>query len=392
MFSFSGNLDISKSWMNRALIIQSFDRENFKITGSSSSDDVILLQKALSDLAAGKKEFYAGLGGTTFRFLALRLSREKGEFLLKADAALLARPQKELLNIFSQLGIQAELRPEGLRIQSEGWKEPARTLKVSTSESSQFLSAVLLSSINLDFDLHIMVEDLMISEDYFKFSLQLLADSGIQAVQFEDSIFIRKQQKITTPSLVGEVDVSSVFSLVVAACLEGRAEIKNWKSQTQQPDIQFIHFFEEMGIRFEQGENYFKISKQSGWTALGADLGNCPDLFPVLSVLCAFAQGNSHLFGAAQLKFKESDRIVKTAELLTKCGFKVEALDDGMKIKGDPGHMLPNTEITFDPEHDHRMAMAAALLKLKGFPIHILNPRVINKSYPQFYQHIGLLV
>lgn len=378
--------------MNRALIIQSFDREHFRIEGQSASDDVILLQKALSDLALGKKEFYAGLGGTTFRFLALRLSREKGEFLLKADAALLARPQRELLSIFSQLGVEAQLLPEGLKIQSQGWKEPSRTLKVSTSESSQFLSAVLLSAIDLDFDLHIMVEDLMISEDYFKFSLQLLEQCGISAVQFEDSIFVKKQQKIKTPHLVGEVDVSSVFSLVVAACLEGSAEIKNWNSQTKQPDIQFIHFFEEMGIRFEHGEHFFKIKKQAGWTALGADLGNSPDLFPVLSVLCAFAQGESHLFGAAQLKFKESDRIVKTAELLSKCGFKVEPLEDGIKIKGVPEPHLPNTEITFDPEHDHRMAMAAAILKLKGFPIRILDPRVINKSYPQFYQHIGLLV
>jgi 3-phosphoshikimate 1-carboxyvinyltransferase len=142
-----------------------------------------------------------------------------------------------------------------------------------------------------------------------------------------------------------------------------------------------------MGISFEQNGNTFKIQQQSFFKGLNASLENCPDLFPVLAVLCAFAESDSHLYGAPQLKFKESDRIAKTAELLSKCGCRVTALDDGLKISAAAAAPVG---FLFDPEHDHRMAMAAALLKIKELPVEILNPSVINKSYPQFYQHIGL--
>ncbi len=391
MFNFHGKLDISKSWMNRALIIQSFNPGAISIEGSSSSQDVLLLQQALIDLSNSKKEFHAGLGGTTFRFLALRVSRHVGEFFIHAEPALLARPQQELLNIFEQLGVQAQFEDQGLRIKSQGWKEPKGILKVCTNESSQFLSAVLLSSVNLSFDLHIRIEDEVISADYFKYTLQLLKQCGINAIEFEDSIFIAKEQKLTRMTLQGEVDVSSAFSLVVAAVFDGSVKIENWCSETLQPDIQFLKFFQRMGIQFEIQGCTFKISQQHSYKNLSANLNGCPDLFPVLAALCAFSKGESHLYGATQLKFKESDRILKTTELLKKCGFEVQELEDGIRIKGHPDMQYTlKKEILFNPEHDHRMAMAAAILKLRGFPVRLTHPEVVNKSYPQFYKHIGL--
>ncbi len=390
MFKFSGTLDSSKSWMNRALIIQSFSA-NLKIQGYSSSDDVHHLQKAMQDLSAGRTEFYAGLGGTTFRFLALRLSREKGRFLIKAESSLLSRPQSELLNIFSQLGVRAGITPDGFWIQSDGWKEPKALLKISTEESSQFLSAVLLSAINLDFDLHIKLGGEFTSEDYYKYTLKILENSGIKAIQFEDSLFYKKHQTVSAQLLVGEVDVSSAFSLVAAGVLSGEVEILNWKNSSTQPDMQFTKFFQQMGIQFDETDHSLKVKHQSQFKSLKADISQCPDLFPVLSVLCAFADGDSHLYGAYQLKYKESDRITKTVELLTKCGFEAQPLDDGIKIQGNSKHeYLFKKDVLFDPEHDHRMAMAAAILNLKKFPVNISEPSVINKSYPQFYQHIGL--
>ena len=95
MFQFVGDLEISKSWMNRALILQSF-QPHLKIVGDSSSHDVQLLKKALEKFLVGETEFYAGLGGTTFRFLALRVSRKPGSYLIRADQKLLDRPQTEM--------------------------------------------------------------------------------------------------------------------------------------------------------------------------------------------------------------------------------------------------------------------------------------------------------
>ena len=391
MFNFSGELETSKSWMNRALIIQSFDFDQISLIGNSSSLDVILLKKALADFKLGSCEFYAGLGGTTFRFLALRISRSMGSFLIKADSALLSRPQQELIEILTQLGVKAWLGSEGLFIESQGWQEPKSLLKISTNQSSQFLSAVLLNSIDLSFDLHIKIDHEIVSVDYYKYSRQILEKSEINILEIENSLFIKKNQKLKKQILYGELDVSSAFSLITAAVIGGQVEIKNWNNQTIQPDIEFLKFFEKMNINLSINNNILKIAQQNNIQPLTADLSTCPDLFPVLSVLCAFAAGESHLYGAPQLKFKESDRILKTAELLTKCGFICEPTNEGIKIQGRPHHAYSHKmNILFNPEHDHRMAMAAALMKLKKFPVQIADVHVINKSYPQFYQHIGL--
>ncbi len=382
MFQFNGDLEISKSWMNRALILQSFQAE-LKIIGDSASQDVQLLKKALAQFKEGETEFYAGLGGTTFRFLAFRVSRKPGNYLLRADRKLLERPQTEIIEILKQLGVEAQLNQDGLSIRSGGWKKPMSPIQVGTQESSQFLSALALSALDLDFHFQLAPTQKITSESYFKMTLELLKQVGVT--------FGQAHQSVRPMDLFGEVDVSSAFSLMAAAVLGGQAQIQNWNSESLQPDIRFLNFFRDMKINFTVTDSLFAISAQTGFQSLRADLSSCPDLFPVLSVLCAFANGESVLFNAPQLKFKESNRIEKTFEILSRCGFQVQKTDDGMIIQGQPDKSYKAKDlILFDPAHDHRMAMAAGLLKIKGFPIQISDMTVVNKSYPQFFQHIGL--
>ena len=113
-------------------------------------------------------------------------------------------------------------------------------------------------------------------------------------------------------------------------------------------------------------------------------------LSPRLAVLCAFASGISELTGTGQLKFKESDRFGKTRELLDLIGVKTEILADGIRIFGGSSKVSCDENIVFDPDQDHRMAMAAALIKLKGYKLSILQPEVVNKSYPSFWQDVGV--
>ncbi len=382
MFQFSGNLEISKSWMNRALILQSFD-SNLQIFGKSNADDVVLLQKALEQFKNSESDFYIGLGGTTFRFLALRVSRKPGQYLIRGDKKLFLRPQSEIINILQQFGVMAAFTEAGLVIKSKGWQKPLAAVKVLAHESSQFLSALALSAVDLDFDFEIAAIEKITSSGYFQMTLDLLKFAGIKLG--------KAHQKINIDRLAGEVDISSAFSLISAGVLNGSVHISNWNSGTSQPDRKFLDFFKKMNIQFQAQENIFIISKQDSFNAIQADLSNCPDLFPVLAVLCAFANGESHLMNAPQLKYKESDRIEKTFELLSRCGFSVQKKSDGLIITGDQQHTYRAKDlILFDPDGDHRMAMAAGLLMLKGFPIRLPDLNVVNKSYPQFFQHIGV--
>lgn len=387
-FSFSGNLDISKSWMNRALILQSYQPE-IEIVGESNADDVKLLQSCLKDFKNGKKEFYVGLGGTTFRFLALRLSREPGNYKILAEKKLFARPQKELILILQQFGVNSYFSEDAFFIDSKGWQAEGdfKEIDIDCSESSQFLTAVLLSTVNLPFNLLIHIKGKLTSESYFNYTQKMMSKMGFNF----DQNYIAKKQKLQLQKLIGEVDVSSFASLAAAAVLDGKVHLTNWNKYSVQPDMEFVNFFKRMGIHFVTEDVNFYISKQNQWSSLKADFSLCPDLFPIMAVLCAFAEGESHLHGAPQLVHKESNRLEKTYELLHRCDFQVEKLPDGLKIKGNPVAKYHKKDLLhFDPDHDHRMAFAARLMQLKGFPVVIAHPEVINKSYPQFYQHTGL--
>lgn len=392
MFAFKGDLEASKSWMNRALVIQYFNK-NIKLDGYSSSDDVVKLQKAIDSIGANT-EFDLGLGGTTFRFFIFLISRLSGSFTLNADERLLQRPQQETTNVLKQFGVSAEYSNSQWIIKSEGWKKPSGPVIVSAELSSQFVSGLLLSAWNLNFDLEIQINKPAASISYLLMTVELLQKAGMQVSfeQFEKyyTCKIKPNQKAQVGVLEAELDMSSAFSLAAAAVVNGTVEITNWTSASSQPDLVFLSLFEKMGIKYGVQNKCLSITKHNNWLAIDFNLQNSPDLFPVLAVLTAFGEGAGKLSGAEQLKHKESDRIQKTKELLNLAGFKTELLSDGLVIFGQSSTQDLQKAFKFNPDHDHRMAMAAALLKLKGYNIQIENPEVVNKSYPAFWKHIGL--
>lgn len=392
MFKFSGPLLASKSWLNRALVVQYFNPQ-LKIRGHSNSEDVVVLQKAIADLGTSD-EFYLGQGGTSLRFFAFLAARKAGTWKLKAHPRLLARPQKELKDILKQLGVEVEIEPGQITIHSTGWKNDG-TVMCDTKESSQFASGLILNSWNLEFDLQVQLNKPLTSEDYLWMSVDLLKKAGLK-IHIEESeasyhLNIPRCQKSTLSQMNAEVDVSSVFSLMAAAAVGGDATVTNWSDSSVQPDMAFLKIFREMGIHFDQTDTTFHVAAQNNWKSCEVDLNKSADLFPVLSVLCALAQGTSKLYGAEQLKLKESDRIVKTKELLELAGFKTETLVDGLAIFGKSSVQEKAKPMKFNPDHDHRMAMAAGILKLAGYNIQIETPAVVAKSYPHFWQNTGLM-
>ncbi|MBC7421557.1 MAG: hypothetical protein H7328_12590 [Bdellovibrio sp.] len=391
MFKFAGSLLASKSWMNRALVIQSFNPQ-IKIIGETDSDDVKVLQKAIESIPYAD-HFYLGQGGTSLRFFAFLASRKPGTWFIKAHARLLERPQKELKETLKQLGIEVEFQDDEIIIRSQGWKNDG-TVMCDTKLSSQFASGLILNSWNLEFDLQVQMNKPIISADYLWMTLDILKTAGLKyhLVESEASfhLSIPKCQKPSSSDLHSEVDVSSTFSLVAAAVVAGDVQIENWNSSSVQPDMAFTKILNQMGILFQQQANQFTIKQQSSWNACEINLNKSPDLFPVLSVLCALGKGTSQLYGAEQLKLKESDRITKTKELLDLAGFRSELLVDGLAIYGLSSAQDKNQALTFNPDHDHRMAMAAGILKLAGYNIKIETPEVVQKSYPQFWQHTGV--
>lgn len=386
-FRFQGTIPASKSLMNRALIVQSFESE-LKLLGDSSCDDVVHLRKSLKGLKKGKV-FECGEGGTTLRFLAFRVSREAGSFLLKGTARLLSRPQKEIQKILKQLGVEVYFEKNGIRVISEGWKDPSKPVVVSAKDSSQFLSALFLNSWGLDFDLKIKVRGGITSESYFLMTLNLLKDLGLKCT-LRDSVFVvPRGQKVQVKKYQIEPDLSSLFSVASFAAISGKADFHNFPQKSLQPDMAFTKIFKKMGIQSSQKSHQLVVKSPNKLKPVRVNLQNSPDLFPVLAVVCSFSSGKSILFGAPQLAFKESNRIAKTAELLRKAGVVCWPRKDGIEIQGQAGACKPR-RFSFDPDKDHRLAMAAAIFKYFGQNIKIKDPDVVCKSFPEFWQYVGV--
>jgi 3-phosphoshikimate 1-carboxyvinyltransferase len=111
------------------------------------------------------------------------------------------------------------------------------------------------------------------------------------------------------------------------------------------------------------------------------------DELPLVALLCAFADGESYITGAKELRVKESDRIKTTTELIKNLGGDCEELPDGFVIKGKKTLTGGNV----DSYLDHRIAMTAAvgmIASQKGGEIK--NPECCAISFPDFYQKLGI--
>lgn len=386
-FRFRGDIPGSKSVFNRALIVKSFFPA-LEIQGTSECDDVRRMREGLSELRQ-HRTMDCGEGGTTFRFLALRASRQPGLHTLKASERLMQRPQKGLIELLLQLGVKAKIHGNELNLVSEGWQLPKVPVKVDLSESSQYASALLLNSWLLDFDLEFELVGEKVSESYFDLTLETVKKLGLRIQKTPKGYLIPANQRIEDLSMTVEPDLSSAFTMAAAGALAGETVITNFPAQSSQPDFVFIEIFRAMHVGFSLEGGRFTVGKDSFLKAVDWNLSQCPDLFPVLAVMCSWAHGTSRLHGAPHLTKKESNRIARVSDLLNLVGVSHEVRSDGMIIHGQPAQSLVVGK-TFNPDKDHRMVMAATLMKLKGHGITIEDPQAINKSFPEFWSMIGV--
>jgi 3-phosphoshikimate 1-carboxyvinyltransferase len=114
---------------------------------------------------------------------------------------------------------------------------------------------------------------------------------------------------------------------------------------------------------------------------------NCIDELPILMVALCFADGRSTISGAEELRHKETDRLEAMFDILQAAGADVTLQPDGVTINGDPEFIPEAAE--FKSHHDHRMAMAAAILSSKSEEQStVLDAECTSISYPQFWTHL----
>lgn len=390
-FQFEGSLPASKSLLLRALVAKSF-LPQLEVVGVSSCDDVTWMNRALDEMP-WESSYQCGAAAAVLRFLALRLSRFDGSFLLKGEPQLWRRPHVQLTSIINALGGSAELKTiaaagglaseeQGLAIQSRGWTSPRSTLQIDHSSSSQFASAVLLSSWELDFPIHLRLGEELVSRSYLHMTVRLLSRLGMKIDESLHELYVPSDQRIQGSQIEIEADMSCAFAVAALGAVGGRTRIIGFPQFSWQPDYNFIDILKRMNTSIENRRGELTISK-SELKATEVRLTDTPDLFPVLSVLCALAEGKSRLYGAPHLVHKESNRIKCVVELLKKMGTRFHVLEDGIEIWG-PTPILSGYQESISSFGDHRIGFAVATAQAAGFDIQLEDYHAVKKSFPEF--------
>ena len=387
-FHFLGQLPASKSLLNRVLILKSYFND-LEIIGDSQCDDVILMKKGIDSLEKNSP-IDCGESGAVLRFLALRVSRISGEHILKGSRRLFQRPQQDLVKILRQLGMDVELGDDFLKIRSDSWKCIGDSLHIQCDKSSQFASAILLNSWGLEKPFHFSLSRQMASSSYWNMTLQLILKLGLKVETWGQDYRVPTGQNPIVLRYRVEPDADCMFAVGALAALSGKAHIRIHPEKSLQPNHVFVNILRKMNVPVgNDSKGNLIVGRARPLRAIRWNMMECSDLFPVLAALCSRANGESCLYGAKHLRYKESHRILNMAKLLGGSGCQVEVLEDGLIISGKKDISEIN-EFDFDTDSDHRLAMAAGTLKKSGVPVNILGKEVVSKSFPRYWSLAGL--
>ena len=212
---------------------------------------------------------------------------------------------------------------------------------------------------------------------------------------------VKGGQKYKAADIDLEGDWSAAANFLVAGALFGKVVLKGLDTTSLQADLSIMDILMDAGASLSQldGDRGDISVQRAPLKAFNVDASNCPDLFPIISVLAAFCQGISRLAGVGRLANKESDRAKAIVQMLTQMGVKAVVEGDEMVIEG---HSLAQRLLIsrssegkascgllkggdYTSHHDHRMVMALKVAALGAdSPIVIDDCACVAKSFPQF--------
>lgn len=394
----------SKSDTNRALILAALTRGSVSLKNPLASEDTHAMVECLQtlgieierkedkwivqgDIHSVKEKSYclfAYDSGTTARFLLALLCIIPGIKTLQGSPRLNERPIHDLVVALRQLGAVIEYTE----------KEGALPVRVKTSQlvgadvfingeiSSQFCSALLLISPFLSEGLRIHVGGNLISKPYVDMTLGCMQDWGVSVKSQSEGIYwIEPGQSYQKKEARMEGDFSSAgYFFAIGALTCSTLSVHNLNPVSKQADRRFLQILQKMGNVVLWGENQVCIEGKQ-ILPLDVDMQDCPDQVMTLAVLAAFAEGVTRISGVRSLRVKETERVLALKENLARMGIETKDTQDTLTIYGGAPHAAQIATY-----NDHRMAMAFAVAGMHLPGMIIDEPKVVNKTFPTFWE------
>ena len=332
-------------------------------------------------------EINCGESGLGIRMFTPIAALSDQSITLTGTGSLLTRPMDFFDEILPQLGVKVQTQNDKLPLQIQGPLQPA-DIEVDGSLSSQFLTGLLMaygaSGAN---NATITVKNLK-SKPYIDLTLQVMKHFGweVENKDYNQFYFSRPIQnsKFKIQNYTVEGDWSGAAFLLVAGAIAGPITVKGLDVFSTQADKAVLQALMDCGCQLSIQSDQIDIGPLP-LKAFHFNANDCPDLFPPLVALAAYCEGTTIIEGVNRLTHKESNRSLSLQQEFAKLGIEINLQDDLMLIKGGTGVKGATTH----SHHDHRIAMACAIAALKAAgEVKIEEAEAINKSYPDFYEHI----
>lgn len=367
-----------------------------------------------TSLSNGRARLDLNNAGTATRFLAAASLLSPVPVEIDGNARMRQRPIGELTSLLAAMGAGIEhtgdpgCPPVVITPPGPGVKHP--TLDIPTTQSSQFISALLLVAPWLSGGLTVRLTGEITSASYVEMTVGLLQRLGVAVRTSADLRVIRVLPAAGAGSQGFVYDVepdasgATYFWAAAAISPDAACRVMDLDSSSLQGDARFTDLLARMGVTVSVRQAtpdvrpFIQTRGPLELAPVMADMSDMPDAAMTLAVVASFARGTSILRGLRTLRVKESDRIAAMQAELSKIGVRVES-----PVAGDSGAMsitpprggvdcsAAAPPVAFDTYDDHRIAMAMSLISLRRPNVRINHPQCVGKTYATFWRDFALL-
>ncbi|MBT1034752.1 3-phosphoshikimate 1-carboxyvinyltransferase [Canibacter sp. lx-45] len=405
----------SKSLTNRELILAALADGPSTLSGVLRSRDTDLMIAALEALGVkisklttkdtlnyklaitppaeltGPATIDCGLAGTVMRFMPAVATLATGPVAFDGDHYARKRPMRPVLAALVDLG--ADIASDGrhalpFTVHGRGALEGGR-VRLNASQSSQFVSGLLLAAARFKQGMHIMhTGDKLPSLPHIEMTLAALTARGVTTAAEHPGEWRVQPGTIAARDLTIEPDLSNAAPFLAAALVTGgTVRIHNWPATTTQIGDRLRELLPLFGAAVKLSQGTLTVSGTGKIKGVKLHLPDAGELAPNLIGLAALADEPSEITGIGHIRHHETDRISALVAEINALDGKAQELSDGIKIT--PARLNPGVWRSYA---DHRMATTGALIGLAVPGVEIDDIGCVSKTMPDFVRMWGQLL
>ena len=326
-----------------------------------NGENVTVHGNGLRGLKKPDEMLYTGNSGTTTRLLCGILAGQNFDTSITGDASIQKRPMGRVVQPLSMMGAKIEneycpLYITGTKLHGIDYKMPVASAQVKT--------AIILAGLYADGET--VIHEIEKSRDHTELMLSAMgADLTVDNLD----ITVKPTNDLTAFNVDVPGDISSAAFFLVLGAIMPNSQITVTNVGINPTRTGIIDVLKDMGaditlenVHTSAGETVADITVRSsslnGTTVGGDIIPRLIDELPIIAVAAVFADGQTVIKDAQELKVKETNRIRAVVDEFNKCGIDITETDDGMIING--GKSIHGAD--FKTYGDHRMAMSLTVL------------------------------